>query len=226
MSHRSFLPSPEPKPLAKARRAPLTAKAAATRQRILVAAEQEFAEHGYHGTGVAGIALRAGLAQGTLYIYFQSKDEIFKTLVGDIGARLRQRTGASLQSGGTRLEGERKALESFFEFVQEHPGTYRIIQELQFVDAALHREYYRSFVRSYVVSLEKAGRDGRLKPGGSEVRAWAMLGIAHFLGLNYCLWDGRMPDEQVMHDVMDFIGNGMAPKPAPARSEVKSRNRR
>lgn len=209
MSHRSFLPSPEPRPQAKARRAPLTAKAAATRQRIIVAAELEFAEHGYHGTGVAGIALRAGLAQGTLYIYFQSKDEIFKTLVGDIGARLRRQTGAALQSGRTRMDGERRALESFFEWVQEHPGTYRIIQELQFVDAALHREYYRSFVRSYVASLEKAARAGQLKPGGAQARAWAMLGIAHFLGLNYCLWDGAKPDAQVMGDVMDFIENGM-----------------
>jgi AcrR family transcriptional regulator len=224
MSHRSFLPSPDPKPQAKARRTPLTAKAAATRQRILVAAEQEFAEHGYHGTGVAGIALRAGLAQGTLYIYFQSKDEIFKTLVGDIGARLRRQTGDALQRGGARLEGERLALESFFAWVREHPGTYRIIQELQFVDADLHREYYRSFVRSYAASLEKAARDGRLKPGGSQARAWAMLGIAHFLGLNYCLWDGGMPDESVMRDVMDFIENGMgAPRKAAPRDGGKAR---
>lgn len=181
----------------------------ATRQKLLDAAEQEFSEQGYHGTGVAAIALRAELAQGTLYIYFQSKDEIFTTLVRYIGMRLRKQTAAAMARGTSRLDGERKALEAFLAFVQKHPGTYRIIQELQFVDEKLYREYYRSFVDSYAKSLGRAVRDGELAPGGNEARAWSMIGIAHFLGLNHCQWDKKMPPPETMRDVMHFVTHGM-----------------
>src|SRR5579885_1834643 len=206
MSHHSYSAS---EALRVPSRRRLSARAVATREKLLEAAEKEFAERGYHGTGVAAIALRAGLAQGTLYIYFQSKDEIFTTLVRYIGMRLRKQTAAALGRGTTRLDGERRALEAFLSFVQQHPGTYRIIQELQFVDEKLYREYYRTFVRSYARSMDRAVRDGQLSPGGNEARAWSMIGIAHFLGLNHCQWDKKMPGPAVMRDVMHFVTHGM-----------------
>jgi hypothetical protein len=42
--------------------------------------------------------------------------------------------------------------------------------------------------------------------------------------LNYCLWDGGMPDESVMRDVMDFIENGMGvPRRVAPRDGGKTR---
>jgi AcrR family transcriptional regulator len=53
------------------------AKAAATRQRIIAAAAEEFAGSGYHGTAMAAIAKRAGLAVQTVYFVFHTKGELF-----------------------------------------------------------------------------------------------------------------------------------------------------
>jgi len=48
----------------------------AKRQRILDAAVVEIAHRGYYGTTVSAIARRAGVADGTIYLYFKNKEEI------------------------------------------------------------------------------------------------------------------------------------------------------
>ncbi|HVM41953.1 MAG TPA: TetR/AcrR family transcriptional regulator [Gemmatimonadales bacterium] len=48
---------------------------------ILAAALQTFAEHGYAATKLEDVARRAGVTKGTLYIYFESKDALFKAVV-------------------------------------------------------------------------------------------------------------------------------------------------
>lgn len=56
---------------------------------ILDAALSVFAEKGYAGTRMDEIARRAGVTKGTIYLYFENKDAVFKTLVRDsIGATL------------------------------------------------------------------------------------------------------------------------------------------
>ena len=58
----------------------MSAKRAAKRERILDAAVLEIARHGYYGTTVATIASRAGVADGTIYLYFKSKEEILVSI--------------------------------------------------------------------------------------------------------------------------------------------------
>jgi TetR/AcrR family fatty acid metabolism transcriptional regulator len=56
---------------------PVSAKGKeAKRQRILDAAVLEIARRGYYGTTVANIAGRAGVADGTIYLYFKNKEDI------------------------------------------------------------------------------------------------------------------------------------------------------
>jgi TetR/AcrR family fatty acid metabolism transcriptional regulator len=50
------------------------------RERILDAAVVEIAQHGYYQTTVAMIARRAGVGDGTIYLYFQNKDELLLSL--------------------------------------------------------------------------------------------------------------------------------------------------
>jgi hypothetical protein len=64
----------------------------------------------------------------------------------------------------------------------------------------------------YIRGLDNASQKGDLTEGDAESRAWAIMGIGHFLGLRYCLWQGKEPDEKAMKGTMDFIAYGMAPK--------------
>jgi len=60
-----------------------------TLAKLLDAAEAELAAHGYHGARMARIAKAAGVAHGTLYVYFKDKDDLLAALQLDVDAELR-----------------------------------------------------------------------------------------------------------------------------------------
>jgi len=53
------------------------------REAILAAAQKVFAKHGYHDARTSEIAREAGVAEGTLYNYFPSREDIFLSLFDD-----------------------------------------------------------------------------------------------------------------------------------------------
>lgn len=62
-------------------------KATATRQKILDAAQQRFAEHGYSGATMQAIADQAGVAVQTVYFVFHTKAELLQQLLVSMGGR-------------------------------------------------------------------------------------------------------------------------------------------
>jgi TetR/AcrR family transcriptional regulator, fatty acid metabolism regulator protein len=54
------------------------------RKRILQAAVKVFAKKGYHGSRVSEIAAQAGVADGTIYLYFRNKEDILVSLFDDL----------------------------------------------------------------------------------------------------------------------------------------------
>lgn len=191
---------------------PSTARGEATRARLLDAAEQEFGSRGFHNASITDITRTAGVGQGTFYLYFQGKDDIFRELVRHMGRKLRATISQAIGNAGPRMQAERVGLEAFLRFVVEHRNLYRVVQESLFVDEASYRAYYQEFADAYEAALRKAQRAGELKPGHAEARAWAIMGLGHFLGLRYCLWDRKGLPPKLMDGVMDFIAHGMAPE--------------
>ena len=193
---------------------PVTPRGEATRRKILDSAEIEFGDKGFHTASVSSITQRADVGQGTFYLYFHSKEEIFSTLVKEIGRNLRRTMSVSVSTGNGRLDAERKGLEAFFEFAQSHPGLYRIVQEAQFVDEPIFRDYYQKLASGYATGLSAAADAGELSPGDSEVRAWAIMGIGHMVGMRHCLWSNEVPSKAQMDEIMRFVEEGIAPKTA------------
>jgi len=75
---------------------PITVAARSSRTRgrltlakLLDAAVEELRAHGYHGARMAHIAKAAGVAHGTLYVYFNDKDDLLAAIQGDVDAELR-----------------------------------------------------------------------------------------------------------------------------------------
>ncbi|RXH55760.1 TetR/AcrR family transcriptional regulator [Granulicella sibirica] len=56
-------------------------------QRILDAAVEVIAENGYFNSPVSAIAAKAGVADGTIYLYFKSKDEVLRTAIDAVFAK-------------------------------------------------------------------------------------------------------------------------------------------
>ena len=126
---------------------PKTARGRQTRDKLLQAAEIEFGNQGFHAASVSGITQQAGVALGTFYTYFESKEEIYRALVGYMSQRVRSWIGERIVDAPDRLSAERKGLQAYLEFVREHPGLYRIITEAELlVKFFSHRTNMHGFI--------------------------------------------------------------------------------
>jgi AcrR family transcriptional regulator len=170
---------------------PLSARGARTRRRLLEASEQVFAELGYHDASIVKLTEAAGVGQGTFYLYFSSKKEIFDELVLDLNRRVRQAMTEAASRGETRADRELLGFTAFFRFTAEHPALYRIIRQAEFVSPEMLHRHYDRLTEGYVAGLRQAMEDGEIAGGDPEVLAWALMGIGELVGMRWILWAER-----------------------------------
>jgi AcrR family transcriptional regulator len=168
----------------------LTRRGAATRQRLLEAAENVFAELGYHEASIVKITEAAGVAQGTFYLYFSSKQEIFEELVRDLNRRVRHAMAEGAERGRTRREAELLGFRGYFEFTAQHGALYRIIRQAEFVSPQTLHDHYQAIASGYVAALEAAMDSGEVARMDPEVLAWALMGMGELLGMRWIVWEG------------------------------------
>ena len=167
---------------------PLSSRGAKTRRRLLEASESVFAELGYHDASIVKITEAAGVGQGTFYLYFASKKEVFDELVLDLNHRVRQAMTEAASQGTTRAERELLGFTAFFHFTAEHPALYRIIRQAEFVSPEVLHRHYDRLTEGYVAGLRQAMEEGEIAEGDPEVLAWALMGIGELIGMRWILW--------------------------------------
>jgi AcrR family transcriptional regulator len=188
-------------------KAPRTARGERTLRKILDAARDEFGERGFAESSIVGITQRAGVALGTFYTYFDSKEALFQALVRDMSAQVRDTVGPVLGEGADALDSERRALEAFLRFARDHRDIYRIIDESEFVEPSVYREHYETTATRIAARLKTARSKGEIDAGFSDadldVLAWGMMGANVFLGLRFAVWDGA--DETQVAEAMSRV---------------------
>ena len=188
---------------------PKTRKAQATRQRQLDAAETLFAQKGYFDTAIVDITQKANVALGTFYLYFPSKLAIFQELVHHLNHQLRVHLREALKGLSHRGDIERAGFQAFFDFVNHRRNLYGIVSQAELVDPELYRWYYRSLAESYTHGLKKAIHQGEIKDLDPETIAWCLMGMAHFLGMRWMLWEGKPLPSPQFETVLEFIHSGV-----------------
>ncbi|MFC6085119.1 TetR/AcrR family transcriptional regulator [Sphaerisporangium aureirubrum] len=168
---------------------PLSPKGERTRRRLLDAAEEVFAGLGYHEASIVKITETAGCSQGTFYIYFEGKQQIFDELVADLNRRVRHAMSEGARRGRSRAEAEKLGFEGFFRFTTEHPALYRIIRQAEFASPGMLRWHYRTIADGYVGGLRDAMDGGQIVRADPEVLAWALMGVGEMVGMRWILWN-------------------------------------
>ncbi|MDX6487374.1 MAG: hypothetical protein QOF43_2527 [Gaiellaceae bacterium] len=173
----------------------LSARGVETRQRLVESAEEVFGELGFHDASIVKITEAAGVGQGTFYLYFASKKDIFDELVRDLNRRVRFAMKEASSQGETRVEQELLGFKAYFRFTSEHPALYRIIRQAEFVSPEMLRYHYDKLSEGYVEGLRESIARGELGDIDPEVSAWALMAAGELLGMRYILWgDGEVPE--------------------------------
>ncbi|WP_072312977.1 TetR/AcrR family transcriptional regulator [Agrococcus sp. Marseille-P2731] len=168
--------------------APRTKRGEQTKAKLLAAAEQVFAEQGYQTASISRITERASVAQGTFYLYFSSKLDLFEQLVEDLHRRVRIAMSDGAARGSGRAEVAAGGFRELFAFAAEHPALYRVVREAEFVSPGAMRSHYERIAEGYREELERARANGEIADIDPEVAAWALMGIGEMIGMRYVLW--------------------------------------
>jgi AcrR family transcriptional regulator len=151
-----------------------------TRERLLQAAQALIEQGGYGAASVAAIAERAGVASGTLYRHFASKQELFVEVFRSVCAREARamRAAAAEVGSGSEVERLEQVLGTFAERALRNPRlAWALLAEPvdPLVDA--ERLAYRQRYAELIAEGLRAGiRAGELPAQNAELTAAALVG--------------------------------------------------
>src|SRR3954463_11096304 len=96
------------------------------RERILDAAERIFARHGFFAAKVSDVAKEAGVADGTIYLYFKSKDDL---LISLFERRMQQVNGAlkAAIAGKSPRAQLRAFIRTYLQLVHDEPSVTEVL---------------------------------------------------------------------------------------------------
>ena len=188
---------------------PKTKRGEATLEKIIDAASAVFYEKGFHGGSIADITQRAGVGNGTFYIYFDSKLSVYRYLLVEYGKRIRAASNQAISGCTNRKEAERLGIRSFFEFVLKDQGIFNIIWESLYIDKSLFDDFYTTFSRSYVSRLKQAQADGEVRDIDPAVLSYVLMGITNFVALNSLVLKQENNVDHLVDEVMKVLENGI-----------------
>ena len=124
---------------------------------ITEAALAVFAENGYSATRVDDVAKRAGVSKGLLYLYFKTKEELFKAVIRSfVAPKVRELSNIVDESD---LSAEEFIRGPFLEMIKTIPDSpVRIIVRLMFAEGNKHPdlvEFYWDNVVSHAIEMMK-----------------------------------------------------------------------
>ncbi|CEH32308.1 TetR family transcriptional regulator [Aneurinibacillus migulanus] len=180
-----------------------------SRERLLAAAIDEFANQGFHKTKVSTIVTRAGLTQPAFYLYFSSKEAIFDEVVNDFHERLRMMMKTIRMEPGIETEDVPKrvlfAVETLFRFLAENPNLTRI-GLFQTPEAKKIKEELAFMV---VENLRAEQQAGYFHPDLSmEIVAECLVGIVERLTVSQ-LFSKKSNAESLAAQVVHLLMYGM-----------------
>ncbi|MFC7679132.1 TetR/AcrR family transcriptional regulator [Paenibacillus sp. GCM10028914] len=150
----------------------MTAKKNDKYQLILQGALKVFAEHGYHRSQVSKIAKAAGVADGTIYLYFKRKEDILIRLFQEKLGELVGKFHASVEGITDPAEALRNVCYIHFSELESSPELAYVTQiELRQSDLELRKEIGNA-LKPYIVLIENI-----LKQGVDEQRFQPNLNI-------------------------------------------------
>jgi AcrR family transcriptional regulator len=147
------------------------------RQEILSAAIKVFGKKGFAATCVGDVAEAAAIAKGTVYLYFDSKEEIYATAVRLAVEQLQELATERVRSAQGVRERLAAAIAVRMEFWHEQLNLYRLL--LTVGREPQHRRQTHELMRlghtQFLSILKEGEAAGEIKPQDLCTVAWAIL---------------------------------------------------
>jgi AcrR family transcriptional regulator len=198
-------------PARRGGRLPRTAR----RAQLLVAAQQVFAENGYHAAAMDDIADRAGVSKPVLYQHFPGKLDLYLAVldqhIEDLTAGIRR----ALESTTDNKQRVAATISAYFDFVDRQDAPFRLVFESDLTNDPAVRERVDRLEQLCAEAIaDVIGEDTGLPRAQSELLGTALTGMAQVTA-RYWLQCGRaIPREEAerLTGQLSWRGIGGFPK--------------
>lgn len=157
------------------------------RIKILNAALELFVVHGFHGTPTSLIANRAGVANGTLFHYFKSKEQLITTLFLETKDKYFISITEQFDKSLDLKEKVKLIWRNTIDWALNNPIDFRFIQlyhNSPYISQLTHEELSR-YTNFFIENLEEGKRAGILKDMESEllfqISTYQIFGLIFYL---------------------------------------------
>jgi AcrR family transcriptional regulator len=183
------------------------------RDEILDAAHRVFAGRGFREATVDHIAEAAGVAKGTVYLYFKSKDDLYWAALHRGLDRLHAQTRAALEAADSVHDKLRAFVETKVRFFEDHREFFRIYfaEFGNITRVPAQKDFERRYLEQVAV-LERAigSAPAAIRPSAVNGAAFTVMAVTHSVVTRRMRgWSG-VPIQQDVDAAVDLLWHGLA----------------
>lgn len=197
------------------------------RNALLKAAAEVVGEVGYAEASVARITQKAGVAQGTFYNYFETRQDILDALLPALGANMQRHIKGAAVGGHSFAELEKMGFLAFFSFLEQEPHFFRILNEAESFAPKGHKAHFDAVVKQYMHFLEHSHRQGEFPNfalGELEPIVLILMAARSYLAMRYAYTDDQHKElpPKIAESYMKFVRYGLEGVP-PGSEEARKK---
>lgn len=183
-----------------------------TKNAIFEAAVKIFSNSGYNGATMDEIAINAGVAKGTLYYHFKSKEEIFKYTVSEGMNIIKEQIDTVTEFEQSPVEKLRAICRVQLSMVNKNRDFFKVVMS-QLWGQELRQFELRDAIRNYIKYIEsylkEAMKGGCIKAGETSFMSYTFFGTLCSAAV-YELINGDKSDvDEVIEKLMFYIFHGI-----------------
>jgi TetR/AcrR family fatty acid metabolism transcriptional regulator len=182
------------------------------RERILGCGLRLFAYEPYQAVTMDRVAEAAGVAKGTLYLYFQSKEDLYLEILSDGLETIARAYASTVNPNSPVKERLRRAIALSIQFYNERRDLLRLLatEEPRMAQARnrLIQDWRDRGVRFFTALVEEGMRTGAFRTGDPALATHAILGGLRSVMLQY---EARRPIEEVATEFSRMMLQALSP---------------
>lgn len=201
-------------------------KTARRKKKIIQAASHLFSEKSYHDVTIDQVAAKAGIAKGTIYLYFESKEKLYLEILENGFESIESLIEKEVAETDPASEKLQKVLRLIFGFYRQNldvlrilsrDETHLILEHYQFTEHWRERR-----VKLYEKILEKGVKEGSFRPINTRLVALIIFGLVRSVMFFY---DPNKSAEETAQEVLSLIESGIL-DPTQNFMKIRTENKR
>ena len=182
---------------------------------ILRAAAKVFAQFGYFNAKVSDVARAAGIADGTVYLYFKNKDDLLTSIFSWAMGEFLNRARTELINLGDAREKLRRFASLHFSLLEQERDIAIVFQIELRQSTKFMEEFSTTYLAEYLQMLreiiEEGQKSGNFRKGiNSKLMAKLLFGMLDEMATNWVLSHGNHSLTAMAEPVLDIFFNGVS----------------